>query len=265
MITCSLCTTEFEPKRVNSKFCSKRCKETAMKRAQRQKHPTTCPDCGVTREVNLTPTQIRTLIGGILCSACNRKRLGARVGPAHSKWRGGHRHWSPGRYGRDKDGLSWKTQRRLAWERAGNRCENPGCTFGELPRRPDVHHKVPYRISQSHALDNLICYCQSCHLIEEAKCQEAWGGQLVTQPVPTQKPCCQSCGSPARPLDEAGVCWTCARQARIQVLTDKAKALKAQKKSLKEIGQLLGVHLATVAYWLGYRAPYRIKRSTTGL
>jgi DNA-binding XRE family transcriptional regulator len=33
--------------------------------------------------------------------------------------------------------------------------------------------------SLSHALSNLICLCQSCHLKEEARVQEKWGGQLM--------------------------------------------------------------------------------------
>jgi hypothetical protein len=58
-------------------------------------------------------------------------------------------------------------------------------------------------VSQSHALDNLICLCQKCHLTEEAKVQDQWGGH--TPQLPTRYPPCRSCGKPC-----AGVeCYTC--------------------------------------------------------
>jgi 5-methylcytosine-specific restriction endonuclease McrA len=79
----------------------------------------------------------------------------------HPNWRGVITIPLKGKYGRDKDGLSWKVQRKLAWERDDYTCQE--CGRKEEGWKPDVHHKIPYRISGSHALDNLICYCRSCY------------------------------------------------------------------------------------------------------
>ena len=102
-------------------------------------------------------------------------------GPNNPNWKGGHKHWSQGRHGKDKDGLSWKTQRQAAWERDSYTCQ--GCGV-KGPRNPDVHHISPWLNSLSHHLDNLICLCKSCHMKEDAKAHEQWGGQLVLD-----KPC----------------------------------------------------------------------------
>lgn len=89
-----------------------------------------------------------------LCRSCRQ------AGANNVAWKGGHRYWQDGKYGRDKDGLSWKVQRKLAWERDNYRCRVKYCD-DELT--PHVHHVVPYRISKTHALDNLVCLCASHH------------------------------------------------------------------------------------------------------
>lgn len=90
----------------------------------------------------------------------------SQEGSLNPMWRGGHRHWQEGKLGRDKEGLSWKRQRRLTWERDEFQCQWPGCSWlgaDEPYKRPHVHHKIPYALSRSHALSNLICYCPSHH------------------------------------------------------------------------------------------------------
>lgn len=96
-----------------------------------------------------------------LCSVCRKS------GALSPTWKGGHRHWQAGKVGRDKDGLSWKQQRQLAWERDSYICQH--CGKRKDGWRPDVHHVKPYRLSFSHALDNLICLCRRCHKREEAR------------------------------------------------------------------------------------------------
>ena len=140
------------------------------------------------------------------CRGCKEKHvvvlkrvvhLKGMSGPNNPTWKGGHKHWSPGRFGRDNGGLSWKTQRRLAWERDDFTCQQ---CHEKKNRKPDVHHIVPWMNSHSHALDNLICLCQSCHLKEEAKVHEKWGGQLSHY---EPKRC--ECGRPTR-LDKCCKC-----------------------------------------------------------
>jgi len=84
-------------------------------------------------------------------------------------WVGGSRYYQKGYRGRDKNGLSWKQQRKLCWERDGYKCQWSGCSWqgfhDEL--KPDCHHKIPYRISGSHSLENLVSYCKSHHKMAE--------------------------------------------------------------------------------------------------
>jgi hypothetical protein len=85
---------------------------------------------------------------------------------------------------------------------------------------------VPYRVSQSHALDNLICLCQKCHLTEEAKVQDQWGGQLEAQ---FKRVC--SCGGVAT-LRHAHVCFECAART---IQAGEAKSLRLGPAGLKTL------------------------------
>lgn len=61
-------------------------------------------------------------------------------------------------------GKTWAKQRRKARQRDGHTCQTCGAT-----ENLHVHHKIPYRISRSNALSNLITLCASCHTTEEAR------------------------------------------------------------------------------------------------
>jgi hypothetical protein len=144
-----------------------------------------------------------------LCASC------LQSGDANPNWKGGHRYWSQGRRGKDKDGLSWKTQQRLAQVRGGGKCEDCGKTDQENGRRCDTDHVVPYRISFSHHLDNLRIRCQACHHREEAKRPDVWGGQVLTPPSrgkPRLK--CLSCSGSRKKLNEDQTCPSCLRHER---------------------------------------------------
>jgi len=99
------------------------------------------------------------------CHDCTRLKC-SLSGLRNPNWKGGFRYWKKGRFGKDKNGLSWKVQRRLCWDRDGYKCVSCG---KRKNRNPDCHHKIPFRISKSHALNNLVSLCQKCHGIEESK------------------------------------------------------------------------------------------------
>ena len=170
---CKCCGKPYTTHQVNrSTFCSKPCRRRhrCQTGVDIVDHTFICKGCGDPVTIRTNKYQVHKHKGW--CIACANA---IRSGEDSPTWKGGHRHWAPGRFGRDKDGLSWKTQRKLAWERDEFTCQH--ChTKGS--RNPDVHHISPFRVSLSHALDNLICLCQKCHLTEEAKVQDQWGGQL---------------------------------------------------------------------------------------
>ena len=234
---CEKCGVEFEPKLERARFCSRKCIESAYSTV-----PVTvvCPMCGTSRVMSRAGS-IRAIKAHSCCPSCATDRL---EGSNNGNWRGGHRHWSPGRHGKDKDGLSWKTQRTLAWARDNFTCQH----CGKVPKRkPDVHHINPWMNSLSHALDNLICLCQSCHLKEEAKIQEVWGGQLVTSIKREPLPRCSLCHSPKGRVVSEGLCQGCYKTS---VLKPKALALHKQGVSGSEIARQMGFTPQAINFWL---------------
>jgi 5-methylcytosine-specific restriction endonuclease McrA len=53
----------------------------------------------------------------------------------------------------------WRTNRRLALERDGHRCQLPGCDR----RAQVVHHKAGRRVVDANRLDRLVSLCDACH------------------------------------------------------------------------------------------------------
>lgn len=146
-------------------FCSDACKRKVRYARTLE---VVCSFCGVPYFISkngLEQQRLRDIKP--CCRKCQAKRTPppSPSGEHSPTWKGGHRYWLVGRFGKDKDGLSWKQQRRLAWERDNYTCQH---CHQRKNRNPDVHHIIPWRKSQSHALNNLICLCQSCHLKEEA-------------------------------------------------------------------------------------------------
>lgn len=85
-------------------------------------------------------------------------------GEMHHNWKGGEQKY----YGR-----SWDKQRKKAMERDNHTCQECGNHKGELDKRLNVHHKIPFRYfglkrhEEANELDNLITYCDPCHRIKE--------------------------------------------------------------------------------------------------
>lgn len=186
-----------------------------------------------------------------LCRCCRDNQTGliplhSLSGPDSPRWKGGHKHWSKGRNGKDKDGLSWKTQRKLAWERDNYECQH---CHQKKNRKPDVHHIKPWMNSHSHALENLICLCQQCHLTEEAKVQEIWGGQLINRnpPIVKEKRACSICHNRiGRGRNKNGnICNSCLVDGKIK----EAIELRSQGISLREIMCILNVSMGTASHY----------------
>lgn len=217
-----------------------------------------CEDCGcVVRREKYEATR-----SAPVCKPCSdvRKGWGARgkpatrdqSGPNNPCWKGGSRQWVAGKLGRDKDGLSWKVQRKLAWERDHYRCTVPGCT-SPTTRKPDVHHKNPYRLSFSHHLDNLECLCRSHHKEAEARIMALWGGKpFGGSKRPDNQPRCRFCGCKTA----GGVCSDCDFDLGIR---PRLEELVLKGLSQVAIGKELGVGYRTVWYWL--HEGRRFKRS----
>ena len=192
-----------------------------------------------------------------LCASCRRS------GPHSPTWKGGHRSWRQGRFGRDRDGLSWRTQRRLCRERDKNTCVDCGRTAGELGYTLDVDHEVPYRISFSHALENLRTRCRTSHRNAEAQRKDIWNGMTLSDFVRTtiavrRRPRCTSCKRP-RQLNDHGMCKTCYIQNVLMTLARRLHS--AGVTSTVEVGGLLGVNPQTAANWMfGYERYYGSKR-----
>ena len=246
---CEKCGTLFESLHKRARFCSRKC----------------YPSRGILYEV-VCPTchKVRHLMGRGERGECASCASDKKSGPNSPAWKGGHKQWSSGRHGRDKDGLSWKVQRRLAWERDNFTCQH---CHTQKNRKPDVHHIDPWMNSKSHALDNLICLCQSCHLKEEAELHEKWGGQLMTAvPPPPVRPSkrknpvslCSGCQRKRVKVQPNGLCHDCNLEL---VLKPTARAWHEQGVSCCEIGRRLGVVNATVWFWLHpefVRKKYRV-------
>lgn len=233
---CTLCGEESK-----KKFCSKLC-YCRWRYRNDPRFLRVCGDCGVQFRSSRTLEyyRCRSCLSKIVMSSRNQEGI---LNPA---WRGGSRGWQSGKLGRDKNGLSWKVQRRLAWERDQYTCQD--CGKHCLGWKPHVHHIKPYRLSFSHALGNLRCLCNRCHKREEARVKELWGGQDLGGGLGREKRVpCLGCGSVRRKKIKEGYCSFCSRN-RFDI--PKARELRFQGLGYEAIGVELGVSAAAVWKWL---------------
>lgn len=170
------------------------------------------------------------------------------AGESNPNWKGGHKYWAEGRWGTDKNGLSWKVQRALCRERDNHTCQDCGKTKEEIGREPDCDHIVPYRISGSHALDNLKLRCPACHHRVEANRTELWDGHIFSKRPrkPGKKRSCEICAK-RRKLNEENHCLVCQREYFEIPLAQK---LKSEGKTYREIAAIIGKDRMAVWKWL---------------
>lgn len=96
-----------------------------------------------------------------------RKKSAASSGANNGNWKGGQY--------KDYYGPNWVGQRRLARERDNYTCRRCHVTEIESGQQLDVHHLVAFCVyglvnyEEANRLDNLICYCKSCHTIIERR------------------------------------------------------------------------------------------------
>lgn len=234
---CATCDRPIPESRPRSSFCSKKCKDKKLKT---QRIVISCTSCQIVYELSYASWHKRK-DKAELCGPCSRALTVDNSGEKNPRWKGGHRHYSPGRFGKDKDGLSWKTQRKLAWERDDYTCQH--CGLKPNRRKPDVHHIIPWPASLSHNLANLICLCRKCHSIEDGKCHDKWGGQLVERPPKPQKVKKEKRVKSQIPKIK--------KEPKRRSITDKQLALELQNQgwSLAQIASHFGVSRQAVYYW----------------
>ena len=194
------------------KFCSQRCREKwHYAHARGLRVEKVCSRCFET----YTAPQGSSVSNCYSCASFGKLlKLKNTSGPNSPTWKGGHKYWQAGKTGRDQNGLSWKVQRKLAWERDSYTCQHCHKTEQELGRKPNVHHVKPYRLSLSHALDNLVSLCRSCHKKADAQIPELWGGQTLSQSMHSRsvKVSCLGCGNSRRKKLPSGFCISCNRR-----------------------------------------------------
>lgn len=88
--------------------------------------------------------------------------MAGKVGPLCPSWKGGKDYYH---YLRGTVAGNWRLNRKLALERDDYTCQR--CRAKVESFSLHVHHKIPLKEGGTNLLDNLICYCNSCHKIVE--------------------------------------------------------------------------------------------------
>lgn len=148
-IECKICGESFKPLSSRTIFCSMSCRDKG------KSYQKSCLICNKTFKVKKSVVN-REGMAGKFCSA--KCYSDYQVGETNPNWRGG------GSYFR---GERWMKIRLEVRKRDNYTCQN--CGKPETKRKHDVHHVVPYRITQDNSLQNLISLCMPCHRIETSK------------------------------------------------------------------------------------------------
>jgi 5-methylcytosine-specific restriction endonuclease McrA len=152
---CEVCRGRFlaYPSRRYSKYCSRTCWN------KRGTILATCRECQ-------SPFFAHRSSNSIFCSRNCYSLWQAKYvrGDAHPSWKGGSSHY--------RRGLDWKEQAEAARKRDNYTCQRCGIKQSDLigkRKRLDVHHIIPWSISKSNALENLITVCRKCHIFLEPR------------------------------------------------------------------------------------------------
>jgi len=142
---CKWCNKEFEttPSRriYENKFCCLSHQVSYKNTLQRKGIYVKCNNCGKDKYI-MPGDKSNKHFCNMKCLHTFTKREN------HPSWHGGY----SSEYGR-----GWKEQRRLTIER-DKHCKSCG-----KENNLDVHHIIPYQLSKSNKLDNLLTLCKSCH------------------------------------------------------------------------------------------------------
>lgn len=160
------CTFHVPPSRVKhgrGRHCSRECQYAAVSSSRAKSVNLICEGCGVEY---VRPPSIAEK-ARFCTRECRDKHW---VGDLTPNWQDGS--------GVYKRGPNWQSIRREALRRDNNECQHCG-TSGDL----HVHHKIPFRMFDSHVeandLDNLISLCPPCHRKEDARSKWAREGDVV--------------------------------------------------------------------------------------
>lgn len=166
--TCKVCGKLFITNRChNTETCSNKCganwrwRNAEQERANRRPP---CSNCGkpITRKyIRYGKAKATDMYCSVKCMGEGRK--GHYTGKNSPSWKGGY----DGYYG-----PLWRKQRAKVRKR-DKVCQCCGKTPKKNGKALDVHHIIPFRkfgierAKEAHNLNNLICYCVSCHQIIE--------------------------------------------------------------------------------------------------
>lgn len=168
-LKCDACGVEFQRERStfnpDSRFyyCSRKCARVG----QTKHYPATdnwnevqCEQCG---KKMLRPQWWKKNKRTFCDRSCFAKWKSENwAGSDNPVWRGGHL---------DYYGPNWTRQARRARQRDNHSCQRCGITETQLGKALDVHHIRRFAdftlYSEANRLDNLVCYCHSCHMYVE--------------------------------------------------------------------------------------------------
>lgn len=146
-------------------YCSEECRVAALGESytpEYKRKVISCSYCGVNTERRLSRIKRSD---DLYCSRdCADNDHSNRVsGDGNPRWVGGYNDY----YGED-----WQKQRDKARKRDNFTCQRCNTPEEDLGHELSVHHKTPFRTfedaKEANKLENLICFCKSCHGVVEA-------------------------------------------------------------------------------------------------
>lgn len=148
---CESCNKIIHKRALNTRFCSQKCFRKGHYEVRN------CIYCNTKIKVPNSIINRGNKAGNFCSQLCVNSY---RVGNENPNWRGGQV------YNSNKKNAALKILRPIIRERDNYTCQK--CGLNKKGTILDVHHIIPYRLTQNNELDNLILLCHSCHM-KEAK------------------------------------------------------------------------------------------------